>query len=201
MRIEKPVNGLYQAKLAQDQIEVVSNDLVSSTGALNSQIAIVNSNLIAASSTLDTKIDSSLSKLRVRSLNSVSSAPFSTTNPTTIQFVTGSNTIYTKKYSDTELSVNVLILIGSDAGATTDANIGDVSYSINGGSSWAGTTVVRGALPTNSLYNTISYMLHFNLGVLASGSVNFRIGVRRSLGSTLYVRGFSYQFIEAMENA
>lgn len=201
MRIEKPTNGLYQAKLAQDQIEVVSSDLVSSTGALNSQITIVNNNLIAASSTLDTKIDSSLSKLRVRALNSVSSSSFfSTTNANTIQFVTGSNTIYTKKYSDTELRVSVLISVGIDLSTTLNSTLASVSYSTNSGGSWSGTTILKGA--TSSVYMTSSYLVHFNLGVIPSGSVDFRIGVTSgSTGYTLYVRGFSYQFIEAMENA
>jgi hypothetical protein len=207
MRIEKPNNGLYQAKVAQDQIEVVSSDLVTTnnnlvatSGILSGQITIVNNDLIAASSALDTKIDSNLSKLRVRSLNSFASASFySTTNPMTVQFVPTSNTTYSKKYSDTELRVSVLIPAGVD---TTGTNIsfGDISYSVNGGTTWLGSTTMRGA--SNSLYMTTSFLVHFNLGTLPSGNVDFRIGVRsQGSGLTLYVRGFSYQFIETMENA
>lgn len=198
MRVEKPGNGLYQAKVAQDQIEVVSNDLVTSTGALNGQITIVNNNLIAASSTLNNKIDTGLSNLRIRSLNAMSSAQFSTTSTATT-FITGSNTIYDKKYSTTELRVNVFLLCGADVTNLTDLNIVSISYSVNGGSTWSASQIIRAASP--NVYATTASLIHFNLGTLPIGNVDFRIGVARIAGTTAYIRGYSYQFIEAMENA
>lgn len=199
MRIEKPANGLYQAKLAQDQIEVVSSDLVSSTGALNSQITIVNNNLIAASSTLDSKIDSSLSKLRVRSLNSLNMAQFFTTSLTPVS-VTGSNTIFNKKYSDTELRVAVF-LTANTSSSIYYIEYCDITYSVNGGSTWLGSTRLRGS-NYHAPYEMLPYVIYYNLGVLPSGNVDFRIGLNRiSSVGTVYLSSFSYQFIEAMENA
>lgn len=198
MRIEKPANGLYQAKLAQDQIEVVSSDLVSSTGALNSQITIVNNNLIAASSTLDAKIDSSLTKFKVRSLNAFNQTPFETTSTSTV-YVTNSATIINKNHSDTELRVGVFISAEIDTSTTGQGSMLELSYSTNLGVTWAGTTTLNGRYNSTSLLNV--YLVYFNLGQITSGDVNFRIGVKKLFGQELRIRNFSYQFIEAMENA
>lgn len=199
MRIEKPANGLYQAKLAQDQIEVVSSDLVSSTGALNSQITIVNNNLIAASSTLDTKIDNSVSNLRVRFLNTSNPTAFSTTSATPV-FVTGSNTTYSKKYSTTEVIVSVSVVY-STTSSGSGFNIGNMYYSINSGGTWLSPMVLKAYSYHGSYYDSTSSVFHFNLGVLPSGTVDFRIGISSTSGHNVSIQSYSYLFIEAEANA
>ena len=220
MRIEKPFSGLYQAKVAQDQIEVVSNDLIASTGVLNNtiaatsgtlngQITIVSNNLISASASLQSQMDTLGNYVRVRSFSNIGTSVFYT-NATSTIFVTGSNVTATKKYSSSELRVSVNLLMQADLQSNSSMNNADfayVAYSVNGGSTWLGETLLKlSSMDSSIYYNETTYILHFNLGQLPSGNVDFRIGVRRGSflipSDSIYVfPNYSYLFIEALENA
>ena len=211
MRIEKRENGLYQAEIAQSlvastsgvlngQINLVSNNLISSSGVLDNRITLVNNDLISASSALDTKIDQNLNKIKIRGLYSTNYTPFSTNVTTPPVFITGTNTTYTKNYSDTELRVLVFFTANS-ASTLVNTEFADISYSINSGSSWLGTSRLKG-------YNyhppaeMLPFVIHYNLGVLPAGSVDFRLGLNKlNAVSAAYFYSFAYQFMEVLPSA
>lgn len=222
MRIEKPFNGLYQAKLAQNlvesasgvlsnQIGAVNNSLVSSSGILSNQIVITNAELAASSASLQSQIDIIGNYVRIRRVNALGAATFSTTSPSAV-FLTGSNVTIYKKYSSTQLRVIVTISIQADKYNSSVSHesviLGALSCSIDGGSTWIEDTVLRYSGPDKTdVTSSQTYSICFLLGTPSSGNIDFRLGLRRDSSFTpvdSYINAYpsySYLIIEALENA
>jgi hypothetical protein len=200
MRIEKPNNGLYQAKIAQSQalsaqsqIQIVNSDLIASTGSLNNKITIVSNDLVTATGVLDTKINDNLSKLQIRNA-SVTSSLFSTTS-TSIVDITGTSLVFDKQYTDTQLRINVFINMSRSIGSQQNTPLGTLYVSINSGA-WISIASLN-ASNAQSTYENIPFLLTSIHNGIAAGSVSYKLGIQKALGfTTLWINNFNIQTVE-----